>query len=204
MTTKAQEIISAGSRDVTISNPSKVLFPRAGVTKRDLVQYFLTVADGALRGAGGRPNVLVRRPDGVESEADEIVPRARRPVVAGARDGGGRSRGPRRLRSDGVAENVRLARAARLRPPRTAMGIRRRSPRGGRLRARDRAARAGARDEQVVEERAPRRVSRLQPADGLLELAARQMREGLGEAPRVQPSRRRRTDRPASKTRAKS
>jgi bifunctional non-homologous end joining protein LigD len=37
-----------------------VLFPEAGVTKLDVVQYYLAVADGALRGAGGRPNVLVR------------------------------------------------------------------------------------------------------------------------------------------------
>ena len=52
--------MSIASRDVAISNPSKVLFPEAGVTKLDVVQYYLAVADGALRGAGGRPNVLVR------------------------------------------------------------------------------------------------------------------------------------------------
>jgi bifunctional non-homologous end joining protein LigD len=34
-------------------------------TKLDLVRYYLAVADGALRGAGGRPNVLVRYPNGV-------------------------------------------------------------------------------------------------------------------------------------------
>ena len=67
-TAKEQEIIQVDGHDVTISNPSKVLFPQIGVTKRDLVQYFMTVAEGALRGAGGRPNVLVRRPDGVEAE----------------------------------------------------------------------------------------------------------------------------------------
>ena len=52
--------MSIAGRDVAISNPSKVLFPEAGVTKLDVVQYYLAVADGALRGAGGRPNVLVR------------------------------------------------------------------------------------------------------------------------------------------------
>src|SRR5215467_7207907 len=65
---KEQEVVSVDGREVTISNPSKILFPRTGVTKLDLVQYFLTVADGALRGAGNRPNVLVRRPDGVEAD----------------------------------------------------------------------------------------------------------------------------------------
>ena len=55
-------------RDVTVSNPDKVLFPDAGHTKLDLVRYYLAVAPGALRGAGGRPNVLVRHPNGVGEE----------------------------------------------------------------------------------------------------------------------------------------
>lgn len=49
---------------VTITNPGKVLFRLPGHTKRDLVRYYLAVADGALQGAGDRPNVLVRYPDG--------------------------------------------------------------------------------------------------------------------------------------------
>src|SRR5437773_10763392 len=54
-----------GGREVTISNPAKVLFPKPKYTKLDLVNYYLAVADGALRGAGGRPNMLVRFPNGV-------------------------------------------------------------------------------------------------------------------------------------------
>ena len=42
--------------------------PRAGITKLDLVQYYLAVADGALRAAGHRPNVLVRYPNGIGGE----------------------------------------------------------------------------------------------------------------------------------------
>ena len=72
--------------EVSISNPSKILFPKAGVTKRDLVHYYLTVAEGALRGAGGRPNVLVRRPDGVEAE---VFFQKRAPDVAAGLDRGG-------------------------------------------------------------------------------------------------------------------
>jgi bifunctional non-homologous end joining protein LigD len=53
---------------VPISNPQKVLFPRAGHTKLDLVRYYVAVAEGALRGAGGRPNVLVRYPNGIDDE----------------------------------------------------------------------------------------------------------------------------------------
>jgi bifunctional non-homologous end joining protein LigD len=63
-----RELIEVGGREVSISNPRKVLFPDAGITKLDLVHYYLAVADGALRGAGGRPNVLVRYPNGIGEE----------------------------------------------------------------------------------------------------------------------------------------
>ncbi len=52
-------------REVALTHPGKVLFPKPGYTKRDLVLYYLAVAEGALRGCGGRPNMLVRYPDGV-------------------------------------------------------------------------------------------------------------------------------------------
>src|SRR6266576_2561212 len=55
--------------DVTISNPAKVLFPKPKYTKLDLANYYLAVADGALRGAGGRPNMLVRFPNGIGAES---------------------------------------------------------------------------------------------------------------------------------------
>jgi bifunctional non-homologous end joining protein LigD len=64
----AQEILVAGDREVSITNPAKVLFPQAGYTKLDLARYYLSVADGALRAAGGRPNVLVRYPNGIAGE----------------------------------------------------------------------------------------------------------------------------------------
>ncbi len=63
-----KEILTVAGRDIAISNPRKVLFPQAGHTKLDLARYYLAVADGALRGAGGRPNVLVRYPNGVGGE----------------------------------------------------------------------------------------------------------------------------------------
>jgi bifunctional non-homologous end joining protein LigD len=62
------EVLIIDGREVAISNPRKVLFPQAGHTKLDLVRYYLAVADGALRGAGGRPNVLVRYPNGIGEE----------------------------------------------------------------------------------------------------------------------------------------
>jgi bifunctional non-homologous end joining protein LigD len=62
------EVIDVGGREIQISNPRKVLFPEAGYTKRDLVRYYLAVAEGALRANGGRPNVLVRYPNGIDGE----------------------------------------------------------------------------------------------------------------------------------------
>jgi len=61
-------VIAAAGREVTISNPAKIYFPEAGITKLDLVHYYLAVAEGALRGAGGRPNVLVRYANGIHGE----------------------------------------------------------------------------------------------------------------------------------------
>src|SRR4051812_49117083 len=62
------ELLHVGDRAVPISNPGKVLFPEPGYTKLDLARYYIAVADGALRGAGGRPNMLVRYPNGITEE----------------------------------------------------------------------------------------------------------------------------------------
>jgi len=64
---EAEQVVVAG-REIVVSNPTKVLFPKPGYTKLDLVRYYLAVAEGALRGAGGRPNVLVRYPNGIAGE----------------------------------------------------------------------------------------------------------------------------------------
>src|SRR5213593_1634301 len=63
-----RELLTVAGREVSISNPRKVLFPQPGYTKLDLARYYLAVADGALRGAGGRPTVLVRYPNGIHGE----------------------------------------------------------------------------------------------------------------------------------------
>ena len=62
------EILRVAGREVSVSNPDKVLFPEKGYTKLDLARYYIAVAEGALRGAGGRPNMLVRHPNGVGGE----------------------------------------------------------------------------------------------------------------------------------------
>jgi DNA ligase D-like protein (predicted polymerase) len=62
------EVVEVAGRQVAISNPDKVFFAGPGYTKRDLVAYYLAVADGALRGAGGRPMALKRYVNGADGE----------------------------------------------------------------------------------------------------------------------------------------
>lgn len=65
---ESPEILSIGSREVKITSPSKVYFPALGITKRDLVRYYLAVAEGALRGIDNRPIVLKRFVKGIAHE----------------------------------------------------------------------------------------------------------------------------------------
>jgi bifunctional non-homologous end joining protein LigD len=62
-------MLEIDGRDVRISSPDKVVFPEPGITKLDLVRYYLAVADGAVRGVAGRPMVLKRFVKGIEAEA---------------------------------------------------------------------------------------------------------------------------------------
>ncbi|MEV0973760.1 non-homologous end-joining DNA ligase [Microtetraspora glauca] len=59
-------VLEPGGRDVKITNPDRVVFPRTGHTKRDLVAYYQAVAEGALRGVADRPVILKRYVHGVE------------------------------------------------------------------------------------------------------------------------------------------
>ena len=67
------ESVEVAGREVTITHPDKVVFGRRGevgpYTKLDLVRYYLSVADGALRGVAGRPMILKRFVKGISEEA---------------------------------------------------------------------------------------------------------------------------------------
>ncbi len=69
MASRRKELLSIAGREVAISNPDKLYFRAAGITKLDLVRYYLAVADGALRGVRDRPMALRRYVDGAEGEA---------------------------------------------------------------------------------------------------------------------------------------
>jgi DNA ligase D-like protein (predicted polymerase) len=61
--------LDVGGRTVSVSNPDKIVFPEPGLTKLDLIRYYLSVADGALRGVAGRPMILKRFVKGISEEA---------------------------------------------------------------------------------------------------------------------------------------
>jgi len=69
MPTPREEIIQVAGREVKISNPDKLFFPKSGHTKLDLVRYYMAVGEGALRGVHGRPMALKRFVNGAEGEA---------------------------------------------------------------------------------------------------------------------------------------
>jgi len=60
--------LEVAGREISISSPEKLYFPEAGFTKLDVVRYYVAVAEGALRGAGGRPNVMKRFVNGADQK----------------------------------------------------------------------------------------------------------------------------------------
>jgi bifunctional non-homologous end joining protein LigD len=62
------ELIDAGGREVRISNPGKVFFPERGITKRDLIHYYLRLAVPVINQLRDRPTVLKRFVNGAAAE----------------------------------------------------------------------------------------------------------------------------------------
>jgi DNA ligase D len=60
--------IEVDGKTLAISNPNKVFFSARGDTKLDLVNYYLAVGEGAMRGVRERPTVLKRFPNGAAGE----------------------------------------------------------------------------------------------------------------------------------------
>src|SRR4029453_15173250 len=79
--------LEVGERVVKLTNPDKVLFPKARKTKRDLAEYYISVGDGIGRALYERPTQLRRFPDGVTGEAiyQKRVPEKRPEWVEAAR-----------------------------------------------------------------------------------------------------------------------
>jgi len=76
-------VLELAGREVAVSNPDKIYFPRAGITKRQLVDYYMSVADAAIRHVARRPMIMKRFVNGVEAEPffQKRVPEKRPPWI---------------------------------------------------------------------------------------------------------------------------
>jgi len=63
-----KEVLRVAGHEVAVSNPDKLYFPKAGITKLEVVQYYLAVAEPVLRAVARRPMILKRYVDGAEGE----------------------------------------------------------------------------------------------------------------------------------------
>ncbi len=62
------EMLHLDGHEVKITNPGKIFFREAGITKLDLVRYYLAVGPGALLGVDDRPMALKRFVDGADGD----------------------------------------------------------------------------------------------------------------------------------------
>lgn len=62
------DTIEVDGHHVRVTNPDKVLYPAAQVTKRDVIDYYLAVAAAMLPHIAGRPITRKRWPDGVDHD----------------------------------------------------------------------------------------------------------------------------------------
>jgi bifunctional non-homologous end joining protein LigD len=61
--------LDVDGQQVSVTHPDKVIFPDLGLTKLDLINYYVAVADGALHGVRDRPMILKRFVKGITTEA---------------------------------------------------------------------------------------------------------------------------------------
>lgn len=113
----SQPELTVDGRTIVVSNPDKVLYPDAGLSKRDVVDHFHRVADVMLPHLRGRPLTLRRFPDGIgeegffQKEASDFFPDWLHFVSVPRRDGGAAIR---QVVCDGAADLVYLASLATL------------------------------------------------------------------------------------------
>ena len=79
MATKAAAVLLTvpgpdGDREVRLTSPDKIYFPEPGITKREVVEYYLAVVDPLLRVLRERPTNLKRYPDVMKHVATHNIP----------------------------------------------------------------------------------------------------------------------------------
>ncbi len=65
----SDETLSIAGREVAVSNPDKVFFSERGETKRDLIDFYVTISEPLMRTMQGRPLLLQRFPNGAEGSS---------------------------------------------------------------------------------------------------------------------------------------
>lgn len=61
-------VFTFGKNKVTVSHPDKIYFPEDNVTKLDVVNYYVSMADYILPYLKGRPEALLRNPNGIHAK----------------------------------------------------------------------------------------------------------------------------------------
>ena len=69
MSASERVAVTVGSRTLSLSNLDKVLWPRDGYTKGDLIEYYRSVADVMMPHLKDRPLTLQRYPDGIDGQS---------------------------------------------------------------------------------------------------------------------------------------
>jgi bifunctional non-homologous end joining protein LigD len=64
----ARTLVKVASRELSLSNLDKVLWPQDGYTKGDLIEYYRSVAEWIVPHLRGRPLTMERYPDGIDSK----------------------------------------------------------------------------------------------------------------------------------------
>lgn len=102
-------------RAIALTNLDKVLYPAAGTTKREVLEYYARIAPVMVPHLRGRPLTLRRFPDGVDGEAfyEKRAPEHRPDWVATAEVGSGAG-AVRQVRAEDGATLVWLAQLAAL------------------------------------------------------------------------------------------
>ena len=66
--TRTEKIFTFGKIKVKATNPNKIYFPGDGVTKGDVINYYISMADYIFPYLKGRPESLLRNPNGIDSK----------------------------------------------------------------------------------------------------------------------------------------
>jgi bifunctional non-homologous end joining protein LigD len=65
---ETDKIYTLGKTKIKVTNVDKIYFPKEGITKGDVVDYYISMADYILPYLKGRPESLLRHPNGIDGQ----------------------------------------------------------------------------------------------------------------------------------------